>query len=349
MKLKDEFKNDSLELLSEIKSELEAIKSDIDKKYTQQELKKLNERFNELRKKISKLKEQYDTVKEKYDFEDFDLLESITLIDSVDDYKDRANLEEIELMVDVCKDEIESINGIVVEEEKSVGVNNEIAKKKKELVKRDDNYKKTKKETNTLVDKRKKIEDKTNEELKKIKELENSISKIDTEVIKTKEYIYATGNILSSFLRIIGGILTKPLTNLNIFGMALGNHLVNRGLRDLRKSLIPTEVERIEFVDRYKDVEREIFNAKDAVRSTMLLIDDSLEHVRFLKENYNYNLKKYELYIPEYTKLESMLEDLEKKLLANKDLVNSMEKTLDSQYEKNKQRVYNSTHPRKNP
>ena len=150
-------------------------------------------------------------------------------------------------------------------------------------------------------------------------------------------------------MRIIGGILTKPLTNLNIFGMALGNHLVNRGLRDLRKSLIPTEVERIEFVDRYKDVEREIFNAKDAVRSTMLLIDDSLEHVRFLKENYNYNLKKYELYIPEYTKLESMLEDLEKKLLANKDLVNSMEKTLDSQYEKNKQRVYNSTHPRKNP
>lgn len=344
----NEFKTDSLEVLLEIKSELEIIKSEIEKKYTQQDLEKLNEKFKELREKISKLREQYDTVKEKYDFEDFELLESIPLIDSIEDFKDRADLEEIELMVDVCKEEIESIDGIVIEDEKSIGVNNEITKKKKELVKRDNNYKNTKKETNTLVDKRKIIESKTNEELKKIIELENNISKIDTEVVKTKEYIYATGNILGSFLRIIGGILTKPLTNLNIFGMRLGNHLVNKGLRSLRESLIPTEVERIEFIDRYKDVEKEIFNAKDAVKSTMFLIDDSLEHVRFLKENYNYNLKKYELYIPEYTKLESMLDDLEKKLLANKDLVNNMNKTLDSQYEKNKQRVYKSNHPRKN-
>ena len=343
----NEFINDSLETLSNIKSELEIIKSDINKQYTQDDLKKLKEKYDKLKEKISNLRKQYDVVKEKYDFEDFDLLESITLVDSIDDFKSKADLEEIELMVDVCKDEIESIEGIVIEDEKSVGVKEDITKRKVELVRRDKNYKKTKEDTKSIKDKSGIILEKTNEGIKKIDELEHSISKIDVEVVKTREYVFRTGQTLGAFLRIIGGILLKPFTRTNLSGISLGNRLINRGLRELRESLIPTEVERVEFIDRYKDVEKEIYSAKESVESTLFLIDDSLNHVNFLKENYKYNLKKYELYIPEYAKLESMLDELEKKLIKNKELIQDMEKTLDNQYERNKQRVYKAQHPRR--
>jgi len=343
----NEFINDSLETLSNIKSELEIIKSDVNKQYTQGNLSKLKEKYDKLKEKISKLRKQYDTVKEKYDFEDFDLLESITLIDSIDDFKNKANLEEIELMVDVCKDEIESIEGIVIEDEKSMGVKEDITKKKVELVKRDKNYKKTKEDTKSIKDKSEIILEKTNEGIRKIDELEHNISKIDVEIVRTREYIYRTGQTLGSLLSIIAGILLRPFTRDNLGGISLGNRLINRGLRELRESLIPTEVERVEFVDRYKDVEKEIFSAKESVESTLFLIDDSLEHVNFLKENYKQNLKKYALNIPNYTKLEGMIDDLEKKLIRNKELIQDMEKTLDNQYERNKQRVYKAQHPRR--
>lgn len=342
----NEFINDSLDILSDIKSELEIIKSDINNQYTQEDLMNLKEKYDKLKEKISKLRKQYDAVKEKYDFEDFDLLESISIADSIEDFKSKADLEEIELMVDVCKDEIESIEGIVIEDEKSVGVKDELSKKKVELVRRDRIYEKTKDDTKSINDKSSIIIEKTNEGLKKIDEIERNISKVDTEVVRTREYVYRTGQTLGAFLRIIGGILLRPFTRATLPSMSLGNRLINRGLRELRQSIIPTEVERVEFVDRYRDVEKEIYSAKESVESTLFLIDDSLEHVSFLKENYKTNLKKYELYIPEYTKLESMLDDLEKKLLVNKDLIKNMEKTLDNQYEKNKERVYRANHPR---
>lgn len=344
----NEFVDDSLLVLDDIKSDLEFIKSEINKQYTQEELKQLQIKFDKLKEKIKKLKEQYDIVKEKYDFEDFELLESLTLIDSVEDFKSKANLEEIELMVDVCKEEIEAIDGVVIEDEKSIGVSDELFEKKFELIRRDDNYNNVKEETDLLFENKEFINKKTNKELEKIEQLEKNISKIETEVVRTKEYVYNTGRILGSMLRIIGGILTRPLTNSTILGMSFGNHLINRGLRELRSSLIPDEVERIEFIDRYKDVEKEIYNAKDSVKSTMYLIDDSLEHIEILKENYQSNLKKYALYIPEYSKLENMLNELEKKLLTNKELVKNMDKKLDNQYEKNKQRVYRANNPRKN-
>ena len=342
----NEFIDDSLKTLDEIKYEINAIKDSIQEQYTQEQLKNLHERYDAVKEKLKKLKQQYSVIKEKYDFEDYEILENITLINSIDDYKSKANLEELELMVDACKMEIEAIDGVVIEEEKSVGIEEEMFEKKTELVKRDKNFKNSVDNTIKLNELEETIRKEASEQIKIIEDLEKSITKVETEIVRTREYVYNTGRLFGSFLRITAGILTRRLSNTTLFGTMLGNHLINRGLRELRQSMIPQEVERVEFIDRYKDVEREIFTTKDYVRTTMYLIDDSLEHIKFIKENYNLKLKQYASQISEYPKLESMINELEKKLLLNKDLVSDMNKTLDQQYEKNKVKVYNSNHPR---
>ena len=101
------FINKSKETLIEINKDVESLKEM--SKNKNQDTKEVEYRYKKLREKVDKLKKQYDTVKEKYDLSEFCILESIKLMDNIKDYKSIANLNEMEMMVKVCKKEIEQI------------------------------------------------------------------------------------------------------------------------------------------------------------------------------------------------------------------------------------------------
>lgn len=72
-------------------------------------------------------------MKEKYNFDDYEILDNITLIETIENYKTKAKLDELESLVDACKDEVEAIDGVLIEDRKSVGVGEEIVEKKTKL------------------------------------------------------------------------------------------------------------------------------------------------------------------------------------------------------------------------
>lgn len=342
----EKFIDESKQLLVELKEEITSIKEDVSEIYTAKEIDELKERYNEINQKIQELKEKYSTIKEKYDFEGYEILDNLLLVDTIDDYKNKADLEEIELLIDACKYEVESISGITIEDEISKGVSQDIEEKKGEIVKRDNEFKNTKDHTIYLDSFEKMIQQESIEQQKIILELEKDISHVEEEIVRTTEYVYHTGRMFGSFLRIATGILTAPFSNNRFLGVMLGTHLINRGLRELRTSLIPEEVQRVEVRTRYNDVEREILHAKDDVKTTLSLINDSLYQVGELKKTFDIKLKKYSAYIPNYYNVEQMLNDLENKLNKNKDKINNMNESLDKQYEANKQNVYRANNPR---
>lgn len=333
------FIDESKEKLTEIKFELNDIKKNIEVLHTEEDVHKLNEKFHEVKKKLNELKAKYDVMKEKYEFEDYEILDNLKLIDSIEDYKDKASLDEIELMVDACKYEIEAIDGIEIEEEKKAGISSDVDKKHKLIKRRDADFQFKTEETSYVNNTEKLIESEMKEQQKIIANLDEQISKIKTETQVVRDYVYHTGMMFRSFLKISAGILTAPLSRVRIFNTMLGANLINHGLRDLRTSLIPEERTRVEIRYKYRDVEREILNAKDDVKSTMKLIDNSIDQIEDLKEYFKIHFDKEAQYIPNYNEVKAMMLELEKTLYAKKEEIKMMDNKLEQQYEKNKQKV----------
>ena len=119
----DKFIEDSKKNLEEINSEVRVLKELSKEK--NQDTTDLEERYEKLKDKVEKLKKQYDAIKEKYDLSEFSILESIKPIDNITDYNSRANLNELDMMIKVCKKEINKIENITIEyqDTKKIGSN----------------------------------------------------------------------------------------------------------------------------------------------------------------------------------------------------------------------------------
>ena len=333
----NEFIDDSLELLSEIKSEITSIKLEINEQHTQEEIEELNARYIKLKDKVTLLKEQYLVVSKKYDFEDFEILDNIKMMDAIEDYKSLASLEELELLSEACKEEIEAIDGILIEEKRRIGIEEEIENKKDEIVTRDKNFDNSKIDTMYYSKFEREISREIELQKQAIAEFWVGLSKVNTELVTTHDYIYHTNLMVNSFLRIASGILTLPFSNL--FGMSLGTNLISRGVRELRRSMIPEQVERQELVTHYTSIEDDIKRARDSVEDAKKLLDDTIYEIDEFEKEFKNKFSEYAEYIPDYYKIANQIEALNKQLRYKKEETKQMEETLNNQYENNKQKV----------
>ena len=329
----DKFIKDSKENLDEINNEVESIKLDLKEK---KDTKELEKRYNNLKIKIEKLKKQYDTIKEKYDLSEFAIIGGIKLIDNISDYKSIANLNEIETMVRVCKNEIEKIESITIIDEKSKRVSNEIEnkKEKEDTIKiKFNKYKGTIKEAND-------IEEKIAFEIKGQEQIVNDMYKdaiyFEKRISKEIEYI-GHRKILSSILNIAGGIITLPFTGNHLFGIALGASMINKGLKEMNKKLETKEKTVIKY--DYKDISEKIFNMKDKIGYINLVLTDSLNEIKKLKNNFNNVFKDYEYILPDYYEMLDKINSLEDKLINQQKKINGVDKKLDEERELNRQKL----------
>lgn len=330
----DKFVKTSIENLDEINTELNEIKEDIKGKNKPAE--EIEKRYNELKKKITKLKDQYSAIKEKYDLSEFSILESIKLMDSIDNYKSMASLNEVEMMVKVCIKEIEKIDSvtIVVEEGKKVENNIEEKKDRENKIKVKFNKNKTK------VNELRTIEEEIAYELKVqqdiVDEMYKSASYLQKEVSKKMEYI-GHKKIISSLFRIAGGILTIPLTGSQIFGVALGSTMINKGLKEMNKKLETKEKIVINY--KYEDISRQILEVKDKIGYTNIVLIDSLSEIKRLKTNFNEVYKDYKYILPDYVEMIEKIEELERRLVEQQSKLVNMDKKLEKEKEINKQKL----------
>lgn len=329
----DKFIKDSKENLDEINNEVESIKLDLKEK---KDTKELEKRYNNLKIKIEKLKKQYDTIKEKYDLSEFAIIGGIKLIDNISDYKSIANLNEIETMVRVCKNEIEKIESITIIDEKSKSVSNEIEnkKEKEDTIKiKFNKYKGTIKEAND-------IEEKIAFEIKGQEQIVNDMYKdaiyFEKRISKEIEYI-GHRKILSSILNIAGGIITLPFTGNHLFGIALGASMINKGLKEMNKKLETKEKTVIKY--DYKDISEKIFNMKDKIGYINLVLTDSLNEIKKLKNNFNNVFKDYEYILPDYYEMLDKINSLEDKLINQQKKINGVDKKLDEEKKLNRQKL----------
>ena len=330
----DTFIKKSIENISDIEYELKIIKSESKEK--NKDTKELEKRYNRLKEKVTKLKLQYDAIKEKYDLSEFSILESIKLIDTIDDYKSVAKLNEMEMMLKVCKKEISIIDSItlIVEENKNVGTNIEETKEKQKQVKI--KFNKSKNKINELSS----LEEDLNNEIKYqqqiVDDMYEKASFFEKEVSKKIEII-GKRDILGSVLRIAGGILTLPFTGKQLFGISLGSTLINKALKEMNRSLETKEKVLVNY--KYEDISKQIEQVKDKVEYTNLILSDSLNEIKKLKSNFKYTYSEYDNILSEYNSTLKKLELLESKILKQQEKLLKMDKKLDKEKEINKQKL----------
>ncbi len=329
----NQFVKKSKETLEEIKKEVDTLKEM--SKDKNQDTKELEERYKKLREKVDKLKAQYDAVKDKYDLSEFSILESIKLMDNIKDYKSVANLNEMDMMIKVCKKEIDKIEDIKIEyvETKKVGTDIENIKEDQKQIKV--KFNKSKEQIKTLDDEKENIEKeiKTQEEI--IEDMYKEASNF-TKISRTEVEYSGYGKMFNALLKIGGGILTLPFTGSKIFGVALGNTMINRGLKTLNQGL--ERKERIITEYKYTDIAHKISEVKDKVEYTSLIISDNLLEINKLKRNFK-KYMEYNKILPEYEKMLTKIESLEEKLKLQQEKISSMDKKLEEQKELNSKKI----------
>jgi len=326
----DKFIKTSKENINKIDTEVKEIKKDLKEKNKSAE--EIEKRYIELKKKIDKLKKQYDTIKDKYDLSDFSIIESIKIIDSIEDYKKIANINEIEMMVNVCKNEINKIEGITIIDISSKKLGSDIEENKDKENKVKIRFNKSKEKTNDIKTMEEKLADELKEQQKIIDEMYSKASYFEKEVTKEIEYI-GHRKILSSLVRIAGGILTVPFTGSKLFGIALGSTMINKGLKELNRTLETREKIVINY--KYEDISKKIDSVKDKLEYTNLNLIDSLSEIGKLKINFKEIFKDYKIILPEYQQIFEKINLLEKNLLEQQSKLNKMYKKLDEEKEIN--------------
>lgn len=330
----DKFIKKSLFNIEEIQTELDSIRKESKEK--NKDTKEIEDRYKKLKEKINKLKAQYDAVKDKYDLSEFSILESIKLMDNIEDYKNIARLNEMEMMLKVCKKEINKIDSIsiIVEENKKVGTNIEETKEEHKKVKI--KFNKSKEKINEINS----IESSIASEIKYQQEIVDSMyekaSYLEKEISKKTEVI-GHRNILGSLARIAGGIITLPLTGRQLFGVALGSTLINKGLKEMNRKLETRE--RIVIDYKYEDISKQVEQVKDKLEYTNLVISDSLNEIQKLKNNFKNEYSKYDNILPEFNLTMDKLNNLEIKLLEQQSKLIKVDKKLDKEKEINKQKM----------
>ena len=329
----DTFIKKSKETLEEISVEVESLKELSKEK--NQDTKELEERYKKLREKVDKLKTQYDAVKEKYDLSEFSILESIKLIDNIKDYKNRASLNEMDMMIKVCKKEISKIECVTVEykETKKVGSNVEEIKKDQTNIKV--KFHKNKEDINKIKDTSEEVTDEIKKQEQIIEDMYKEAAYFE-KVTRTELQYSGYGKMFSSLLKIAGGILTLPFTGSKIFGVALGNTMINRGLKTLNKGL---EVKKKIVTDyKYTDIAHKISEVKDKVEYTNLIISDNLNEINKVKENFK-KYREYNKILPGYESMLEKVNKLEEKLKLQQEKISNMDKKLDEQKEINNEKM----------
>lgn len=323
----------SKETLNEIKDEVQSLKEV--SKNKNQDTKELEERYKKLREKVDKLKKQYEAVKDKYDFSDFAILESIKLIDNIKDYQNRASLNEMDMMIKVCNKEIDKIDGVTVEYKKTKKVGSNIENIKKEQNEIKIKFHKSKEDINKI----KYVEEDINYELKKQEEVIEEMYKEASyfEKIARTEFEYSGyGKMVSSLFKIAGGILTLPFTGSQLFGIALGNTMINKGLKTLNEGLDVKE--KIVYDYKYKDISQKISDVQDKVEYTNLIISDNLNEISKLKDNFRkYN--EFNKVLPEYDSMLEKIDNLESNLKKQQQKISKMDQKLEKEKDMNNQKL----------
>ena len=321
IKIKENFKSfieDSKKEIKKLKNNIEKEEKNIKNIKTQKELEEYQERLEKIKEKINYLKELYEGILNKYEFSGFEEISDSLLSKYIDDFKFKNSISEIDLLVDVCKNEItylEEINKLV---EKIDKISVKEKNKKAKITYLDNDYYNRMIDYNKLVYQENKINRYIEKEEEYLINLEKEIENNSLETIKKSLNIGLS------------------LFNTTFIGAFIGAFLVKNSLTPLLLNAFDRG-EIIKYNYKYNEYISKITDNLSIIRQANFLLSDSLKGVSSLKRHMETEYKEY-LETKTYKELYNKIIYLEKNLIKKQNQNLKLEENLLEQKSKNNEK-----------
>ena len=304
-----------------------------------EQLDKLKKQFEIISDKIKKIKRDFEIIKESRYFEDYDQIENCFLIEEIDDFKFDNDWESIEFLSIKCKQQIESLEDIVIMCERAVDTSKKINKQNDQVKYFEDNTEIMNEQTNEMELISKKINDNIILQSKFIEDMNKKIGESQKNV---KVYYKFKGlNELANNSLLIGlGMYNFPRIQKGRFRglrFLIGSFLMYNSIRGMLKFLSP-EMKKVTYI-RYKDYTKELETESSRITFTHNLLNHSIKDISLLKSEFKDKFMEYQYQLPDYDVMFEKINKIEQQLkLQKKELIN-IDKNLELQKQKNKEYV----------
>ena len=178
-------------------------------------------------------------------------------------------------------------------------------------------------------------EEKIAYELTRQKEIINQMYKKVGQVTKEERKTYEVtgyGRMLSSLGNIALGMVTLPFSRFRPFDMVLGASLINHGIKNLKKGLERKEVIKVDY--KCEDFTSKIESAEESIEKVKYLINDSLDDLVELRNNFIKEFGQYEYQIPDYYRTLKSMDILSKRLKDNQNELKNINNDLEVEKKK---------------
>ena len=308
--------NDKSEI-ERIISELNKISSDIKMEKNLDKIKQIEERLKYIEERINKILYNYELLKNKLTPDILLKMENAKLITVVGNPKS-LNEENLEQIIDDYETKLDYYEEIILASNLKEKAKEDTTNRKIVVIEHKKEFDEEKKELDSIVDEGKKVFEQYILEDKKLKELANKIDKI--QINKTIIRYESTNRILNKTGNFIKAVLGLPLiASFNPALIAVGSYLIGTSIKNMRNNISENKKEKIiyELDTTYiEELKKNAYTMEELER----MISNNITDIKYFKQDYISNFGNYHDY-SEYVKNLNLIEEIEKKLIERKKLI----------------------------
>jgi len=313
-----------------IKEEMKDLSSKIAATNDLEEIDSLKKKYDKLMSELNELKNKYYIMREKYDFDDYQMIENYTLNKSIDDYKSMSNINELEMLVEFCKEESKQMEEYVIDEEIDKKTReNDI---KKGVVSKDYKALENIKEHMDYSDVERQLFELSVEQAKIIAEIDEKMSRIERQTDISID-IGGIARLFDSMLRIATGIISLPIASLA--PNRLGTSLIRNGVNRLNETTFYREREEY----KYFDASNDIIDGKNKLERAEDMLNTAMDEVLVTENNFKKRFEKYASYNSDYKKVLDKIDGVKGIISKKSKEFEEYRLQLEKQNTKNQQKV----------
>ena len=325
--------------LNKLIVDFNVINQHIDEKLETSDLEKMSEEINHLITKLETIKRELELLTNSATFKNIYQLHEPYLTNIIDEYRETLNQNK-EMLDTVIRVENDVLYVSIIDKIKELEVEKDkLAKKVKDTIEkyaiRDKEFEKWKSDYIDIEKIGKSLDEIVEISNCKLKEIEKKINKsvTVTEIVETK--MKSSLDILTKTLLLIYLLKKNPTRQANaitavttITALSLINDLAKP------KKIVTKRIE-TDLID-YKHIISDTINDVEQID---ILINNSLENIKNLKDMFEKEFKQYQYDLPEYKEFFDKLNIVELEMLDRKHDINKISQELDYQYDKNNEKV----------
>jgi len=316
--------------LTKCHDELDEIDEKLSEVEKEKEITKLKKQLQDICNQLVLLQYRVESLK-KGRFYNYSYEENQKIIAMVKDLNSLSTKENIEAIISACEAKLVTTMEFLNAASKQSYVSDNVNAKGSSIAVRNEYFEKNKGKLTVVKD----IESITKmtilEQEKQIKRIKKEMQELEPKIMQIT-HMKGFGKLFGNTLKLIWGIFSLPLSSTK--SKLFGSILIGNSIKGLKKA-ITFEKEEITYYE-YSKFNYAISSTVNRLNDIDYILRNALTDIKELKITYNYHFREYQYAIPEYAEFYTKIEELENKIINEREKVQNSIEVVKSQRQEDK-------------